>query len=443
MSLEIVDLDESSSANEIQQKPSIRMIFNDLPYLRKDYIQLMKPLHEKISVQQIQIERGNEQIEILLRQLGTVLNERTRLFKRVAEIKGFFNDKQNKRFKPINMTKKDVKAKFNKCDNILESTINKKDLIKADALNNMALFAQQKMELSRLENQYRMLSSVVNNSVNTSIKEKIVELNLRLENFHVLTDYDFQEKLNLMEMERNSLIIKLMEKEKQEEMERRKYKQYLKQMKEEEKQKSRSVINENNNNSNRSKTTKRDLELIDGKRARRNRNQNFYNDDYDDDYEDENEKIYVRKNTSRIKKQPQTTKDVIRNRPRKVANRRYYNADSEDNDDDEDRNYKLEPRRTNRTKKKAKSPKPQNLKKILDEEIEEKKKIVKKHRTKSVTVTKKKEIIKNNNYDDDYEEENDYNVRKTNRKSRQNSPQKRAAIQKPTKKTTTTRRKKV
>lgn len=443
MSLEIVDLDESSNDYEMKQKPPIRT-FGDLPYLRKDYIQLMKPLHEKISMQQIQIDHGNEQIQILLRQLGTILAERTRLFRRIAEIKGFFNDKQNKRYRPANMTKKEAKTKLDKCDSILNSTINLKDLIKADALNNMALFAQQKMELSKLENKYKTLSSVVNNSVNSSVKEKIVALNLRLENFHTFTNEEFQEKLNLMEMERNSLLIKLMEKDKQDEIARRRYKNYLKQLKEDEKQspnekqKSRRVIYEDKTgkSKNHSKVSNRDIDIIDNRKARYTKKNKFYDDE--EDYEDEDSDNDIKKRryvTKIVKRPPQTTREVIKTGRRK--NRRAYNADSEDDNENDDDNYKLEPRRVKRTKKKAQSPKPQNLKKILDEEVEERKKITKKRRSKSVTVTEKKEAYY------DYDEYN--NTSKTNNKSHPNSPQKRSkgSTQKTTKKRTTNKSKKV
>lgn len=436
MSLEIVDLDESSDNCEMKLKIPIRT-YNDLPYLRKDYVHLMKPLQDKISVQQIQIRQGNEQIQILLRQLGSILNERARLFRRIGEIKGFFNDKQNKRYKLTNMTKKEAKAKLDKCDNILETTINQKDLIKADALNNMALFAQQKAELSILEREYKTHSSVAYNSINASVREKIAELNLRLENFHVFTEEEFQEKLNLMEMERNSLILKLMEKEKQEERARRQYKNYIKQQKEEEKQaqkermekeKKRNIINEDkpSKSKTRSKSTGKDIELNKTKKPKNSRymihEDNEY-DDYDDDKNYQNRRKII---TKIVKNVPQTTRVVTRTR--RSSNRQAFNADRDDDYENDDANYKIETTRPNRTKRKSKSPKLQNTKKILDENEEIRKKSSKSRRPKSATVKEKR--VQYKEYDDD---END--VRQPKPKSYPNSPQKKSKrpIQKTTK----------
>lgn len=426
MSLEIVDLDESSTIENAKEFEPPKRKYNDLPYLRKDFIQLMKPMKEKLANQQRQVDQGSEQVQLLLGQMGKILHERATLLRRVAEIKEFFNDKQNKRYK-INMTKKEMKEKFDKCDNILETTINHKDLIKADVLNNMALCAQQKNELTMVENEYRTLSSVVNNSVSYSVKEKIVQLNTRLENFRVLKDEDFQEKLNSLEAERNNLLIKLMEKEKQEEKAKRKYKQELKLIKE---GGSQDQIDQDENDEPRkkkskskdtSRATERDVEIIREKnpvrktKHKRNARSKTSRVNDDEDYSDYDEKDYKgRRNEmpKKMKRMPQTTRDTVRTR--KSTNRRAFNADSDDNYDNEGDHYRQVPReKPSKGKRRALSPKPQALKKILDEEIEEDVKPKKSNRPRSVTTKKMQKRIAD--YDEDIN-----NVSKSKTQKRQN-----------------------
>lgn len=180
-------------------------------FSRKAFISQIKEMEKILFEQQHAIEEGKDEVAYLLDQMKTVLRNKASLYQTISHIRSTLKSKRNKKF-AASLTRKEIKTNFQKCDAILCSTIQQNNSIRNTIDTNIHISTALKGEIEILIGQYHQLSARLCSSFNQSSKEKIIELNNRIDSFHLTSKAEYEEKIAYMDSYIKELKQKIKEK---------------------------------------------------------------------------------------------------------------------------------------------------------------------------------------------------------------------------------------